>query len=200
MSRYLLAIDQGTSSSRAVVYGHDASVLASAQREFPQIFPQPGWVEHDPEAIWASVQSVMRQAMTDVGASAADITAIGITNQRETTLIWDRDSGRCVHNAIVWQDRRTAGTCDVLKRKGAEDLVIGKTGLRLDPYFSATKIAWILDNVPGVRDAARRGRARLRHDRQLPAVAPHRRARTRDRRDQCIAHDAVQYSQPAVGR
>ncbi|NIV17344.1 MAG: glycerol kinase GlpK [Woeseiaceae bacterium] len=158
MSRYLLAIDQGTSSSRAVVYGHDASVLASAQQEFPQIYPQPGWVEHDPEAIWASVQSVMRQAMTDVGASAADITAIGITNQRETTLIWDRDSGRCVHNAIVWQDRRTAGTCDVLKRKGAEDLVIGKTGLRLDPYFSATKIAWILDNVPGVRDAARRGR------------------------------------------
>jgi glycerol kinase len=155
--RYLLAIDQGTSSSRTVIYDHATNVVASAQQEFPQIYPQPGWVEHDPEAIWASVEAVTRQAMNDVGAVAADITAIGITNQRETTLIWDRDSGRCVHNAIVWQDRRTAETCAALKRNGAEDLVIGKTGLMLDPYFSATKIAWILDNVPGVRDAAGRG-------------------------------------------
>lgn len=157
MSRYLLAIDQGTSSSRTVIYDHATNAVASAQQEFPQIYPQPGWVEHDPEAIWASVMAVTQQAMNEARAVAADITAIGITNQRETTLVWDRDTGRCVYNAIVWQDRRTAGHCDALKRDGAEDLVVRKTGLKLDPYFSATKIAWILDNVPGVREAANRG-------------------------------------------
>lgn len=152
--RFLLAIDQGTSSSRTVIYDHSAAVLGSAQQEFPQIYPQPGWVEHDPEAIWTSVQNTTRQAMHDVAASAADITAIGITNQRETTLIWDRASGECVHNAIVWQDRRTAPICERLKVDGAEALVNEKTGLRLDPYFSATKIAWVLDNVQGVRARA----------------------------------------------
>jgi len=157
-SRYLLAIDQGTSSSRTVIYDNAATVLASAQQEFEQIYPQPGWVEHDPEAIWASVENVTRKVLADVGASAADITAIGITNQRETTLLWDRDTGRCVYNAIVWQDRRTAATCDALRNAGAEALVIGKTGLRLDPYFSATKIAWMLENVDGVREQAASGR------------------------------------------
>lgn len=156
--RYLLAIDQGTSSSRAVIYGHDASAVASAQQEFAQHYPQPGWVEHDPEAIWSSVQSVAREAMRGAGARAADITAIGITNQRETTLIWDRQTGRCVYNAIVWQDRRTAGQCEALKENGAETKVIEKTGLRLDPYFSATKVAWILDNVDGVRQLANDGK------------------------------------------
>ncbi|MDH3612248.1 MAG: glycerol kinase GlpK [Gammaproteobacteria bacterium] len=154
----LLAIDQGTSSSRTVIYDHAATPVASAQQEFPQIFPRPGWVEHDPEVIWGSVQDVTRQAMHEVGAGAADITAIGITNQRETTLIWDRDSGACVHNAIVWQDRRTASLCERLKADGAESIVIEKTGLRLDPYFSATKIAWLLDNVQGVRERAAAGR------------------------------------------
>ncbi|MDH3350142.1 MAG: glycerol kinase GlpK [Gammaproteobacteria bacterium] len=152
--RFLLAIDQGTSSSRTVIYDHAATVVSSAQQEFPQVYPEPGWVEHDPEAIWMSVQAVARQALAEAGATAADITGIGITNQRETTLIWDRKTGQCVHNAIVWQDRRTAAHCERLKSDGAESLVIEKTGLRLDPYFSATKIAWILDNVAGIRDRA----------------------------------------------
>ncbi len=155
--RYLLAIDQGTSSSRTVVYDHRTSVIASAQQEFPQHYPKPGWVEHDPEDIWESVQSVTRKAMTTAGASAADISGIGITNQRETTLIWDRKSGRCIHNAIVWQDRRTASQCAALKEQGAEESIIRKTGLRLDPYFSATKIGWILDNVEGARAKAEQG-------------------------------------------
>lgn len=155
--QFLLAIDQGTSSSRTLIYDHSFAVVASAQQEFAQIYPQPGWVEHDPEAIWASVQDVMGQAMREADAGAADITAIGITNQRETTLIWDRDSGECVYNAIVWQDRRTASYCERLKESGSEAAVIAKTGLRLDPYFSATKIAWILDNVDGVRERAQAG-------------------------------------------
>ena len=156
--RFLLAIDQGTSSSRTVIYDHEADVVASAQQEFPQIYPQPGWVEHDPEAIWDSVRSVTLQAMSNAGADAADITAIGITNQRETTLVWDRDTGQCVYNAIVWQDRRTAEVCRSLERDGVEATVVSKTGLRLDPYFSATKLAWILDNVEGVRERAESGK------------------------------------------
>jgi len=155
--QFLLAIDQGTSSSRTLIYDHSFAVVASAQQEFAQIYPQPGWVEHDPEAIWASVQDVVRQAMREADASAADVTAIGITNQRETTLIWDRKTGACVYNAIVWQDRRTASYCEQLKEAGAEAAVIARTGLRLDPYFSATKIAWILDNVDGVRERAEAG-------------------------------------------
>ena len=158
MGKYLLAIDQGTSSSRTVIYNHATSVLASAQQEFPQIYPQPGWVEHDPEAIWESVRAVTEKAMREAAASASDITAIGITNQRETTLVWDRDTGVCVYNAIVWQDRRTAAVCRALKNDGLEATVSGKTGLRLDPYFSATKLAWILDNVEGVRERAEGGK------------------------------------------
>jgi len=157
-SRFLLAIDQGTSSSRTVIYDHSLAAVGSAQQEFPQIYPQPGWVEHDPEAIWRSVQEVTRRAMQETGATAADISAIGITNQRETTLVWDRDSGECIHNAIVWQDRRTASRCEQLRADGVEPLVIEKTGLRLDPYFSATKIAWMLDNVQGARERAAAGK------------------------------------------
>ena len=155
--QYLLAIDQGTSSSRSVIYDHGASVVSSAQQEFPQIYPQPGWVEHDPEAIWNSVQNVVRDSMQQAGATAGDVTAIGITNQRETTVVWDRETGQCIHNAIVWQDRRTAHTCDALKLEGNEARVVEKTGLKLDPYFSATKVAWILDHVDGARDKADRG-------------------------------------------
>lgn len=158
MGKYLLAIDQGTSSSRTVIYDHAMSVLASAQQEFPQIYPQPGWVEHDPEAIWKSVRAVTEKAMSDASATALDITAIGITNQRETTLLWDRETGACVYNAIVWQDRRTAEFCRSLQNDGLEDTVINKTGLRLDPYFSATKLAWILDNVEGAREQAEAGK------------------------------------------
>jgi len=158
MSKYLLAIDQGTSSSRTVVYDERATVVASAQQEFPQIYPKPGWVEHDPEAIWDSVVAVTRKALADGGVSAKDIAGIGITNQRETTLIWDRDTGKCIHPAIVWQDRRTADYCAALRARGLEQNVSDKTGLRLDPYFSASKIAWILDNVEGARELAGHGK------------------------------------------
>ena len=156
--RYLLAIDQGTSSSRTVIYDHSLVAVASAQREFEQIYPRPGWVEHDPESIWQSVLHTARQAMQGAAVTAGDITAIGITNQRETTLVWDRETGACVCNAIVWQDRRTADYCERLKTGGVEQLVMRKTGLRLDPYFSATKIAWILDNVGGARERAQDGK------------------------------------------
>ena len=156
--RFLLAIDQGTSSSRTVIYDHNARVVASDQQEFPQIYPRPGWVEHDPEAIWASVTAVTRGALDKAGATAGDIAAIGITNQRETTVIWDRATGEPVYNAIVWQDRRTADYCQAKKDDGLESGVADRTGLRLDPYFSGTKIAWILDNVDGVRERAEAGK------------------------------------------
>jgi glycerol kinase len=156
--KFLLAIDQGTSSSRSVIYDHDARVVASEQQEFPQIFPQPGWVEHDPEAIWSSVRNVTRGAMQKAGASAVEVSAIGITNQRETTVVWDRETGEPVYNAIVWQDRRTADYCQAKKQDGLETAVTEKTGLKLDPYFSGTKIAWILDNVEGVRGRAEAGK------------------------------------------
>ena len=156
--KFLLAIDQGTSSSRTVIYDHSARVVASVQQEFPQLYPKPGWVEHDPEAIWSSVTTVTRGALQKAGAVAGDISAIGITNQRETTIIWDRDTGKPVYNAIVWQDRRTAEFCQSLKGDGVEAVISEKTGLRLDPYFSGTKIAWILDNVEGVRERAESGR------------------------------------------
>jgi glycerol kinase len=158
MDKYLLAIDQGTSSSRTVIYDAQASVVASAQQEFPQEYPSPGWVEHDPEAIWDSVVAVTRKALADAGVSAKEIAGIGITNQRETTLIWDRDTGKCIHNAIVWQDRRTADFCEGLRARGLEENVSDKTGLRLDPYFSASKVAWILDNVADARELAEQGR------------------------------------------
>jgi glycerol kinase len=157
-SSHILAIDQGTSSSRTVIYDRSVNVVASAQQEFTQIYPQPGWVEHDPEEIWLSVQNVTRRAMAEAGLGAADIAGIGITNQRETTLVWDRETGRCIYNAIVWQDRRTARHCSTLKKRGAEPEVTAKTGLKLDPYFSGTKIAWILDNVDGARKMAAEGK------------------------------------------
>lgn len=151
----LIAIDQGTSSSRTIVFGKDASVVATAQQEFPQEYPQPGWVEHDPEAIWKSVVDVTKKAMSE--SDSKSIAGLGITNQRETALVWDRKSGECVHRAIVWQDRRTADYCQQLKDQGVEDTVREKTGLRLDPYFSGTKVAWMLENVPGARKRAQKG-------------------------------------------
>jgi glycerol kinase len=156
-TRYLLAIDQGTSSSRSVIYDDRATVVASAQQEFRQIYPQPGWVEHDPEEIWASVKQVMQEALVNAGITMRDVAGIGITNQRETTVVWDRRNGECIYNAIVWQDRRTAAYCRELRERCADDVVAGKTGLRLDPYFSATKVAWILNNVDGARRLANDG-------------------------------------------
>ena len=156
--KFLLAIDQGTSSTRTVIYDHRAKVVGSAQQEFAQHYPQSGWVEHDADEIWTTVKSVTAGAMQAANATAADITGIGITNQRETTVVWDRLSGECIYNAIVWQDRRTAAQCDALKADGVEAMVSAKTGLRLDPYFSASKIAWILDKVAGARDRAQAGK------------------------------------------
>jgi len=157
MTRYLLAIDQGTTSTRAIVFDERGVRVRVAQQEFPQIFPADGWVEHDPEAIWESTLAVCRDALQQAGVAADRYAGIGITNQRETTVIWERASGRPIHNAIVWQDRRTADACEQLRAQGHEALVQDKTGLLLDPYFSATKIAWILDNVPGARARAERG-------------------------------------------
>ncbi|MEJ2602014.1 MAG: glycerol kinase GlpK [Gammaproteobacteria bacterium] len=155
--RVILAIDQGTTSSRAMVFDDKARTLAVSQQEFPQVFPRPGWVEHDPEAIWQSVLAVVRDALADAGHLPRDVACIGITNQRETTVVWDRQTGAPVYNAIVWQDRRTAARCRDYAADGGEALAASRTGLRIDPYFSATKLAWILDNVEGARDRAERG-------------------------------------------
>ncbi len=154
---FILALDQGTTSSRALVFDHDGNVRGAAQKETRQIFPQPGLVEHDGEEIWASQIGVAVEAIARAGLSAADIAAIGITNQRETSIVWDRRSGKPIHNAIVWQDRRTAGECDRLKAEGFEPLFRDRTGLVLDAYFSGSKLAWILDHVPGARTRAEAG-------------------------------------------
>jgi glycerol kinase len=155
--KYLLALDQGTTSSRALVIDNTGKVVGVAQKEFTQIFPQPGWVEHDANEIWASQIGVAADALGRAGASSSDIAAIGITNQRETTVVWDRKTGEPIHNAIVWQDRRTAGFCDKLRADGYDKLVQEKTGLVIDAYFSGTKVNWLLDNVPGARQRAERG-------------------------------------------
>jgi glycerol kinase len=157
MPEYLVAIDQGTSSSRAVVFDGNARNIASAQQPFPQSYPKSGWVEHDPEAIWDSVVAVTRKAIDDSRVPSSKFVALGITNQRETTLVWRRDDGKCVYPAIVWQDRRTAGYCRELQERGVEPDAQRRTGLRLDPYFSASKLAWILDNVPEARRLAHAG-------------------------------------------
>jgi glycerol kinase len=154
---YVLALDQGTTSSRAILFDHDGAVVAVAQREFQQIFPKPGWVEHDPDEIWASQIAVATEVLGRARIRPRDVAAVGITNQRETAIVWDRATGRPIHNAIVWQDRRTAEMCDRLKADGFEPLVRDRAGLVVDAYFSGTKVAWILDHVPGARERAERG-------------------------------------------
>ena len=158
MASYIVAIDQGTTSTRAIVFDASLAPVAVDQRELRQIYPAPGWVEHDPEEIWFAVVETVRHAIQKAGISAREIAGIGITNQRETTVIWERESGRAIHNAIVWQDRRTADLCAQLRHDRQEPEISAKTGLLLDPYFSATKIAWMLDNVPGARVAAADGK------------------------------------------
>jgi glycerol kinase len=153
----ILALDQGTTSSRAIVFDREGAILSVAQKEFRQIFPQAGWVEHDPKEIWSSQHEVALAALAQAGLKAAAIAAIGITNQRETTVVWDRRTGEPIHNAIVWQDRRTAGLCDQLKRDGYEDVVRQRSGLVIDAYFSGSKLRWLLDNVSGARARAERG-------------------------------------------
>jgi glycerol kinase len=155
---YILALDQGTTSSRAILFDHDGRIKGTAQREFRQIFPQAGWVEHDPQEIWTSQIGVAVETLAGASLRPRDVAAIGITNQRETTIVWDRETGQPVMNAIVWQDRRTAETCDRLRADGAESVVRERTGLVLDAYFSGTKVAWILDNVPGARARAEAGK------------------------------------------
>jgi glycerol kinase len=157
MAKYVLALDQGTTSSRAIVFDHAGEIVSAAQQEFPQIYPSPGLVEHDPEAIWSSQLTVARRAMQQAGASAADIAAIGITNQRETTVVWEKATGQPVCNAIVWQSRLTVPMCDDLKARGLDKDIRARTGLVTDAYFSGTKVKWILDNVPGTRERAERG-------------------------------------------
>lgn len=158
MEQYIISLDQGTSSSRAIVFDHKGEVRSIAQQEFRQIFPQSGWVEHDPQEIWASQASVIAGAIASIGINGLDIAAIGITNQRETTIVWDKDSGEPVYNAIVWQDRRTSAYCDSLKAEGRTEFIREKTGLIIDAYFSATKIKWILDHVKGAREKAEAGK------------------------------------------
>lgn len=157
MTKYILALDQGTTSSRAILFDHAGHLHACAQGEFRQIFPQPGWVEHDANEIWDSQLGVLRQVMRDSGVAASDVAAIGVANQRETTVLWDRATGQPVANAIVWQDRRNAAFCEQLQTEGKAELIQQKTGLVLDAYFSATKLKWLLDNVPGARARAERG-------------------------------------------
>ena len=161
MSKYILALDQGTSSSRAIVFDQDGNAVSVCQKEFTQHFPRPGWVEHDPMEIWASEYAVMTEAVATLGLGGNDIAAIGITNQRETTIVWDAATGKPLCNAIVWQDRRTSDYCDSLKASGLSDLIRSKTGLLIDAYFSGTKIRWILENVPGAREKADRGELRF---------------------------------------
>ena len=161
MGKYILALDQGTTSSRAILFDHDGNAKSVSQKEFTQIFPKPGWVEHDPKEIWSSQAAVIAEAITKIGVNGLDIAGIGITNQRETTIVWDADTGEPVYNAIVWQDRRTADYCDSLKAQGLTDRIRQKTGLIIDAYFSATKIRWILENVPGARERAERGELRF---------------------------------------
>lgn len=157
MTQYILAFDQGTTSSRAIVFDRQGNLLSLAQKEFQQLFPRSGWVEHDADEIWSSQIGVANEALARLGIAARDIAAIGITNQRETTIVWDRKTGRPIHNAIVWQDRRTADFADALKAAGHEALFQRKTGLVIDAYFSGTKLKWLLDNVPGAREQADRG-------------------------------------------
>jgi glycerol kinase len=161
MEKYILSIDQGTTSSRAIIFDHDGNVVSLAQQEFMQYYPKPGWVEHDPNEIWATTMGVIADAMARGNINRSQISAIGITNQRETTVIWDAETGKPVHNAIVWQDRRTSKICDNLKEKGLEETIKHKTGLMVDAYFSGTKIKWILDNVEGAREKAEAGKLRF---------------------------------------
>jgi glycerol kinase len=158
MSKYILALDQGTTSSRAIIFNHSGSIIAIAQKEFTQIYPKAGWVEHDPMEIWSTQLAVATEAISKAGLTAGTINAIGITNQRETTVVWDRETGKPVYNAIVWQDRRTSDYCDEIKKQGLAKKIQDKTGLIIDSYFSATKVKWILDNIDGAREKAESGK------------------------------------------
>jgi glycerol kinase len=163
MKKYVISLDAGTTSNRAVIFHEDLDIKGIAQREFTQIYPKPGWVEHDANEIWKTQYDVLKQAIRENGISTSEIAAIGITNQRETTIIWDRKTGAPVANAIVWQDRRTAGFCELLKKQGHIDAIKQKTGLVIDAYFSGTKINWLLENVEGSQASRRKRRIGIRN-------------------------------------
>lgn len=156
MKKYMLAFDQGTTSSRAIIFDHQGQIVHMAQKTFPQLYPKPGWVEHDPMAIWGTQSGVAREVLETSGIRPSEIAGIGITNQRETTVVWDKQTGKPIYNAIVWQCRRTADIVDQLKEAGLETYIRETTGLVLDAYFSGTKVKWILDQVPGARERAKR--------------------------------------------
>lgn len=189
--KYILALDQGTTSSRAILFDHAGRVRAVSQQEFAQHFPKPGWVEHDAEDIWSSQLQVARAVLNKARLKPADVVGIGITNQRETTVVWDRETGRPVCNAIVWQDRRTAAMCDRLKARKLSGVIRKKTGLVVDAYFSATKVQWILDHVKGRAGEGEQRRPGIWNDRLVAGVESHGRACSRDRCEQCLTHDAV---------
>ncbi len=200
MSKFVLALDQGTTSSRAIVFGHDGRIVAAAQKEFEQILPFPGHVEHDPEAIWSSQFDVAKEALAIARVTADQIAALGVTNQRETTILWERKTGKPVANAIVWQSRISAPICERLKADGLAEKFRSKTGLVVDAYFSGTKIKHLLDTVSGLRAKAEAGENPLRHCRFVPHLAAHRRARACHRCEQRQPDAAVQHSHARVGR
>ena len=197
---FLLALDQGTTSSRAIVFDDAGSIVKIEQKEFKQHYPQPGWVEHDPEEIWESQLDVAVAVLASAGLKPADIAALGITNQRETVVLWDRTTGQPIHPAIVWQDRRTAETCQQLGAAGHLQAVREKTGLLLDPYFSGTKIAWLLDHVPQARKLAAAGKLAFWYDRYLANLEVDKRLGPRHRCHQCLSHVVDGYSQLRMGR
>ncbi|MCD7818217.1 MAG: glycerol kinase, partial [Lachnospiraceae bacterium] len=158
MEKYILAIDQGTTSSRAIIFDHESNIVAVSQKEFTQFFPNPGWVEQDANEIWLTVLYVMMDAVRKAGIEPKEVAAIGIANQRETAVVWDKETGTPVYHAIVWQSRQTTDICDRLRADGQEEIIRSKTGLLIDPYFSGTKVKWILDHVPGSREKARQGK------------------------------------------
>ena len=190
MFKYILALDQGTTSSRTIVFNKQGEICAKAQYEYEQIYPQAGWVEHNPDSILKSQLRSLADALIDGQIEAKEIAAIGITNQRETTILWDKTTGKPVYNAIVWQCRRTAELCEQLKAEGLNDYIKQHTGLLIDAYFSGTKIKWILDNVPGAR-ARQRRQAAVRHGGNLADLEPHRRKGPRHGLHQRLPHHAL---------
>ena len=198
-NKYVLAIDQGTTSSRAILFNHQGTIITLAQKPFQQYFPKPGWVEHDPNEIWYTQSSVIKEAMAKADVTDSHIACIGIANQRETTIIWDRETGFPVYNAIVWQDRRTADYCEELKSQGWAERILQKTGLVIDAYFSATKIKWILDNVKGYPGACGAGRAMLRYGRYLAGLETYPGRSIHYGCDERFPYHAFQYPYFAMG-
>lgn len=199
MPKYIMALDAGTTSNRCILFDHEGNICSMAQKEFRQIFPNPGWVEHDANEIWSTQLGVAVEAMSKIGATADDIAGIGITNQRETVIVWDKHTGEPVYHAIVWQCRRTSEYADELKARGLEDMIRSKTGLMIDAYFSATKIRWILENVEGAREKAEAGDLFIRYGRDMVDLETNQGRSTCYRLFQRFQNHAFQYQYPGMG-